>query len=426
MTYPITAGDIVISATGASAPILTKARIEAVMRPRRNRPLFIIDIALPRDVEPAAGEIEQVFLYNIDDLQATVRENLARRANEVAHAEAIVGEEVEKFGAWLRARGAVPTVVALRERFESIRRAELERLEFKLASLPPEARARVTKELGLDKPLIVQYGIYIGRVLRGDLGTSYIRSGESVSAEIARRFPATIELTLAAMFIAILVGVPAGILSAVRPRSWIDYLGMSVSLAGVSIPVFWLGLLLVLAFQQWLPVSGNIDPSLEIARRTGFMVIDCALAGDGRALADALRHLVLPAITLSTIPLAMTARITRSSMLEVLGSDYVRTAKAKGLRWRRIVLVHVLRNSLIPAVTAAGPLLGFLITGSFIIEFIFAIPGIGRYYITAVQARDYSVVMGLTVLLSVIIVFANLVVDILYGVLDPRTREARA
>src|SRR5205085_11054210 len=135
--------DIVITATGAAAPILTKARIEAVMRPRRNRQLFIIDIAMPRDVEPAAGEIEQVFLYNIDDLQATVRENLARRASEVSRAEAIVSEEVDKFGAWLRSRGAIPTVVALRERFEAIRRAELERLEFKLSTLPPEARARV-------------------------------------------------------------------------------------------------------------------------------------------------------------------------------------------------------------------------------------------------------------------------------------------
>ena len=137
------ASDIVITATGAATPILTKAHIEAVMRPRRNRPLFIIDIAVPRDVEPAAGEIEQVFLYNIDDLQATVRENLARRASEVARAEAIVDEEVEKFGAWLRSRGAIPTVVALRQRFEAIRRAELERLDFKLSALPPEARARV-------------------------------------------------------------------------------------------------------------------------------------------------------------------------------------------------------------------------------------------------------------------------------------------
>jgi len=143
MEAAIGASDIVITATGAAAPILTKARVESIMRPRRNRPLFIIDIAMPRDVEPEAGEIEQVFLYNIDDLQATVRENLARRASEVTRAESIVGEEVEKFGAWLRARGAIPTVVALRQRFESIRRAELERLEFKLSALPPDARARV-------------------------------------------------------------------------------------------------------------------------------------------------------------------------------------------------------------------------------------------------------------------------------------------
>jgi glutamyl-tRNA reductase len=143
MDAVIAASDIVITATGATSPILTKAHVETIMRPRRNRPLFIIDIALPRDVEPAAGEIEQVFLYNIDDLQATVRENLARRASEVARAEAIVREEVEKYGAWLKSRGAIPTVVALRQRFEDIRRAELERLEFKMSALPPEARARV-------------------------------------------------------------------------------------------------------------------------------------------------------------------------------------------------------------------------------------------------------------------------------------------
>ena len=286
----------------------------------------------------------------------------------------------------------------------------------------PEARARVTRELGLDKPLIVQYGIYIGRVLRGDFGTSYIRPGESVSAEIGRRLPATIELTFAAMFIAMLVGIPAGILSAVRPRSWIDYLGMSVSLAGVSIPVFWLGLLLVLAFKQWLPVSGNIDPAIDVVRRTGFTILDCALAGDGRALADALRHLVLPAAALSTIPLAMTARITRSSMLEVLGSDYVRTAKAKGLAPTAVVGRHAFRNALVPIVTLIGLEFGYLLGGAVLTETVFDWPGMGTYTVHAVFQTDPVSICGASLVIATTFIAANLAVDILYAFIDPRVR----
>ena len=286
----------------------------------------------------------------------------------------------------------------------------------------PETRARVTRELGLDKPLIVQYGIYIGRVLRGDLGTSYIRSGESVSAEIGRRLPATIELTLAAMLIAILVGVPAGILSAVRPRSWIDYLGMSVSLAGVSIPVFWLGLLLVLAFKQWLPVSGNIDPVIDVVRRTGFTILDCALAGDGRAFVDALRHLVLPAVALSTIPLAMTARITRSSMLEVLGSDYVRTARAKGLPPVAVVARHAFRNALVPVVTLVGLEFGYLLGGAVLTETVFDWPGMGTYTVHAVFQTDPVSICGASLVIATTFILANLAVDVLYAFIDPRVR----
>jgi peptide/nickel transport system permease protein len=286
----------------------------------------------------------------------------------------------------------------------------------------PEARARVTRELGLDKPLIVQYGIYIGRVVRGDLGTSYIRAGESVSAEIGRRLPATIELTFAAMFIAILVGVPAGILSAVRPRSWIDYLGMSVSLAGVSIPVFWLGLLLVLAFSQWLPVSGNLDPAIDLARRTGFTLVDCVLAGDGRAFVDALRHLVLPAVALSTIPLAMTARITRSSMLEVLSSDFVRTARAKGLTSSSIVLRHAFRNALVPVVTLIGLEFGYLLGGAVLTETVFDWPGMGTYTVHAVFQTDPVSICGASLVIATTFVAANLAVDVLYAFIDPRVR----
>ena len=286
----------------------------------------------------------------------------------------------------------------------------------------PETRARVTRELGLDKPLIVQYGIYIGRVLRGDLGTSYIRSGESVSAEIGRRFPATMELTLAAMLIAILIGVPAGILSAVRPRSWIDYISMSVSLAGVSIPVFWLGLLLVLAFQQWLPVSGNIDPAIEVVRRTGFTILDCALAGDVHAFVDAVRHLILPAAALSTIPLAMTARITRSSMLEVLGSDYVRTAKAKGLSPSAVVVRHAFRNALVPVVTLIGLEFGYLLGGAVLTETVFDWPGMGTYTVHAVFQTDPVSICGASLVIATTFILANLAVDVLYAFIDPRVR----
>ena len=286
----------------------------------------------------------------------------------------------------------------------------------------PEERARVTRELGLDKSLLSQYGIYIGRVLRGDLGTSYIRAGESVSAEIGRRLPATIELTMAAMFIAILVGIPAGMLSAVRPRSWIDYLGMSISLAGVSIPVFWLGLLFVLAFKSWLPVSGNIDPAIDVVRRTGFTLLDCALAGDGRALVDALRHLVLPAATLSTIPLAMTARITRSSMLEVLGSDYVRTARAKGLSPFTVVARHAFRNALVPVVTLVGLEFGYLLGGAVLTETVFDWPGLGTYTVHAVFQTDPVSICGASMVIAATFILANLAVDILYAFIDPRVR----
>jgi ABC-type dipeptide/oligopeptide/nickel transport system permease component len=220
---------------------------------------------------------------------------------------------------------------------------------------------------------------------------------------VKEHFPASLELGALAMLFAIVGGVPLGILSALRANSAVDYGAMFLANVGFAVPSFLIATLLIYFFAlEWghifgLPTSGW----------------------------ESWKHKILPTIALGLAPLAYFARLVRGTMLETLQQDYVRTAKAKGLRWRRVVGVHVLRNSLIPAVTAAGPLLGFLITGSFIIEFIFAIPGIGRYYITAVEARDYSVVMGLTVLLSIIVILANLAVDILYGILDPRTREAR-
>jgi ABC-type dipeptide/oligopeptide/nickel transport system permease component len=227
---------------------------------------------------------------------------------------------------------------------------------------------------------------------------------QTVNDVVEEHFPTSLELGLFAMLFAIVVGVPLGVVSALRSNSVFDYSAMFLSNVGFAVPSFLVATLFIYFFAlKWgaffdLPTNGWSGWNSKI----------------------------LPSIALGLAPMAYFARLVRGSMLETLQQDYVRTAMAKGLRWRRVVLVHVLRNSLIPAVTAAGPLLGFLITGSFVIEFIFAIPGIGRYYITAVEARDYSVVMGLTVLLSVIIIVANLLVDILYGFLDPRTREARA
>jgi ABC-type dipeptide/oligopeptide/nickel transport system permease component len=218
---------------------------------------------------------------------------------------------------------------------------------------------------------------------------------------VRTHFPPSLQLGALAMLFALVFGIPLGMLSALKANTIFDYLAMFFSNVGFAIPSFLVATLLIYYFAlQWdlgFPTSGWTTWESK----------------------------VLPVIALGLAPMAYFARLTRGTMLETLQADYIRTAKAKGLRWRRIVFVHALRNSLIPVVTAAGPLLGFLITGSFVIEQIFAIPGVGRYYVTAVQARDYSVVMGVTVLLSIIIIVANLVVDILYGFLDPRTREAR-
>jgi ABC-type dipeptide/oligopeptide/nickel transport system permease component len=270
-------------------------------------------------------------------------------------------------------------------------------------NVPASVQANLERKFNLDKPWYEQYALYVKGVFTFDLGPSLVLRNRDVNDIVAEHFPRSIELGLLALAFAVVLGIPLGVVSALRANTIFDYAAMFFSNVGFAVPSFLVATLLIYFFAlEWrevfnLPTSGWTT----------------------------WRHKVLPSVALGLAPMAYFARLVRGTMLETLQADYVRTAKAKGLRWRRVVLVHVLRNSLIPAVTAAGPLLGFLITGSFIVEFIFAIPGIGRYYITAVQARDYSVVMGLTVLLSVIVVVANMVVDILYGVLDPRTREAR-
>jgi dipeptide transport system permease protein len=260
-------------------------------------------------------------------------------------------------------------------------------------------QANLEAKFGLDRPWYVQYLTYTRNVFTGDLGPSLALRGQSVDSIVASHFPVSVELGLLAMSFAALVGVPLGVIAALRHNRWPDYSAMVFSNVGFAVPSFLVATLMIYYVAvQWdlgLPTSGWTTWQSKI----------------------------LPTIALGLGPLAYFARLVRGTMLETLQQDYVRTARAKGLRWRRVVGLHVLRNSLIPVVTATGPVLGYIITGSFVIETIFSIPGVGRYYVTAVSARDYSVVMGLTVLLSIIVIVANLIVDILYGVLDPRTRE---
>jgi oligopeptide transport system permease protein len=268
-------------------------------------------------------------------------------------------------------------------------------------AVPPAVMANLNRKFGLDKPWYRQYFQYVENVATFDLGPSLVLRNQDVNSIVEEHFPVSAELGGLAMLLAIVVGVPLGILAALRANKVTDYLLMLFANLGFAVPSFLVATLFIYFF----------------AARWGLFPTNGWTTWQSK---------VLPVVALSLGPLTYFARIVRGQMLETLQQDYVRTAKAKGLRWRRVVTVHVLRNSLIPAVTAAGPLLGFLVTGSFIIENIFAIPGIGRYYVTSVSGRDYSTVMGITVLLAILIIVANMVVDILYGYLDPRTRESRA
>jgi dipeptide transport system permease protein len=291
--------------------------------------------------------------------------------------------------------------------------------------MTPERHQRLLHEFGLDRPLAVQYGEYVWRALHGDLGLSTI-THEPVFREFAARFPATIELSVCAMLIALAVGLPAGILAAVKRNTVWDYSVMGASLTGFSMPIFWWGLLLILTFSVglgWTPVSGRIAIEYDIAPVTGFMLIDTLLASDRGALRSALSHLVLPAIALGTIPLAVIARMTRSSMLEVLREDYVRTARAKGASALRVVGVHALRNALVPVVTTAGLQVGTLLAGAILTETIFSWPGIGKWLVEAIGRRDYPAVQGGILLSASTIIVVNLVVDLLYGVINPRIRH---
>jgi peptide/nickel transport system permease protein len=276
--------------------------------------------------------------------------------------------------------------------------------------------------LGLNQPLHVQYGMFLKRIVKLDLGET-IWTREKVSREIMERFPATIELALAAMIISSTLGIILGIISATRQYSWFDYASMVGSLIGVSMPVFWLGLVLMLVFSLslgWFPISGRLGAEIDLPIVTNLYLVDAVLAWDGQALKDVLLHLALPAMALSTIPLAIVARMTRSSMLEVLRQDYIKTAKAKGLSEAKIVLKHALRNGLIPVVTVVGLQFGILMGGAILTETVFAWPGVGKWLFDGVVKRDYMVIQGGTLLVATTFVFVNLIVDVLYAVINPR------
>jgi len=267
-------------------------------------------------------------------------------------------------------------------------------------AVPAAVQANLERKFNLDRPWYMQYLYYVKGVFTLDFGPSLVLRGRDVNDIIKEHFPKSIELGVYAFIFAICVGVPLGIVAALKQNTWVDYSAMFFSNIFHAVPSFLLATLLI----YFVALKGGLLPT------SGW---------------SSWEYKILPAIALGFVPMALFARLVRGTMLETMQQDYVRTARAKGLRYKRVVGLHVLRNSLIPVITAAGPLLGYIITGSFVIELIFNIPGIGQYYITAVSARDYSVVMGLTVLLSGLIIVANLVVDILYGILDPRTRDAR-
>ena len=289
----------------------------------------------------------------------------------------------------------------------------------------PERHAELMAQLGFDLPLWKQYVNYIIGLFHGDLGYSFATK-RPVFTEFFARFPATLELAICAIVVAVVIGVPAGVLAAVRRGTVVDQATMGTALIGYSMPIFWWGLLLIILFAgklHWAPVSGRIDLSYFFKPVTGFMLIDSLIAGTKGAFRSALGHLILPTIVLATIPLAVIARQTRSAMLEVLGENYVRTAKANGLTRRRVIGLHALRNALIPVITTIGLQVGVLMAGAILTETIFSWPGIGKWMIDAIAKRDYFVVQGGLLLIALLVMTVNLVVDVLYGLTNPRIRH---
>ena len=288
----------------------------------------------------------------------------------------------------------------------------------------PAELGRLRTQLGLDQSIMAQYGIYLGRILHGDFGNS-VRTGAPVVGEIGVRLLATIELSVAAMLIAVILGISAGVISAVWQYSILDYGAMVLALIGVSMPIFWLGLMLIYVFAvkiPILPMMGRIGMGVDIPSITGLLIVDTLLAGQLSAFGDAVRHLILPSFSLATIPMAVVARMTRSSMLEVLNRDYVRTARAKGMDESVVILRHALRNAFLPVVTIIGLNFGLLLGGAVLTETIFSWPGLGRDVVDSLMARDYAAVQGCILMFSLVMAVSNLMVDLVYILLDPRIR----
>lgn len=285
-----------------------------------------------------------------------------------------------------------------------------------------ESLHQIREHLGLNEPLHVQYGMFMKRLMKGDLGET-IFTRQKVWTEIKHRFPATLELSICALFISCFVGIILGIVSATKQYSVFDYLSMLGALTGVSMPIFWLGLVLMLIFSVnlgWLPISGRLSVLIDLEVVTNFYVLDSIITKNWVALKDSIWHLILPAVTLSTIPTAIIARMTRSSMLEVLKQDYIKTAMAKGLSKFKVVYKHALRNALIPVVTTIGLQFGVLLSGAILTETIFAWPGVGKWMYEAVMQRDYMVIQGGTLVIATIFIVINLFVDLLYAVINPK------
>ena len=289
----------------------------------------------------------------------------------------------------------------------------------------PERHAELSAALGYDRPIVVQYLEFLGRLFQGDFGNSLVTK-KPVLTEFLSLFPATVELGLCAIIIATLIGVPVGVLAAIKRGSWFDQLSMTTALVGFSMPIFWWGLLLIIFFSGmlgWTPVSGRISLMYYFPQVTGFMLIDSLLSGQPGAFRSAVSHLILPSIVLATIPLAVIARQTRSAMLEVMGEDYVRTARAKGMPRRRVIGVHALRNAMIPVVTTIGLQIGVMMAGAILTETIFSWPGIGKWMIDSISRRDYPVVQSGLLLIAGVVMIVNLVVDLTYGLINPRIRQ---
>lgn len=288
----------------------------------------------------------------------------------------------------------------------------------------PEEMARLRKRFGLDRPVYEQYVLWLGDLLRGRFGNSF-RNSEPITAEILARAPATIELALTSLILGSAAGLILGMLAATNRQSIIDYFVMFLSLIGTAVPIFWIGLMLIMLFSVelgWLPLSGRVAATTDLVGPTGFIILDGILAGDLNLVWEGLKHLLLPAFALSSYPLATVARVTRSSMLEVLKQDYIRTTRAKGLSWRNVIFRHALRNALIPIITVIGLSIGPLVGGAVLTENVFGWPGLGRYMVLVIHSRDFPAIQAMVFIAAFGFAAINMLVDFAYTFIDPRIR----